>query len=244
MRGIHANRSVQAPVNLHAVSMHNLISHFLQLVLGTVVTLLPIINPPVSTPMFLSITHGDDDAWRRKQAFRGCLYMTLILVVALLGGSFIMSFFGLSIPGLRIAGGLLICSIAFAMFTPKKEADEEARRAEALAKRDISFSPLAMPMLSGPGSIAVTIGFTSFATGWADYFAIILGIIIVAVIAYITLRLADVVVSVFGPNFMNGMTKIMAFLLLCIGIQFVVNGVIGVLTDPSLLATLRGVLHS
>ena len=99
-------------------------------------------------------------------------------------------------------------------------------------------------MLSGPGSIAVTIGFTSFATGWADYFAIILGIIIVAVIAYITLRLADVVVSVFGPNFMNGMTKIMAFLLLCIGIQFVVNGVIGVLTDPSLLATLRGVLHS
>jgi len=220
-------------------------AHFIQLILGTVVTLLPIINPLASTPVFLAITEGDPEHWRNKQAERGCLYMAAILVCFLLGGSFIMSFFGLSIPGLRIAGGLLICGIAFAMFTPPREDDaEKQRREEARAKRDVSFSPLAMPMLSGPGSIAVTIGFTSFATGWFDYIAIILGIAIVAVISYITLRLSSSVVTKFGANFMSGMTKIMAFLLLCIGIQFVVNGTLGVLTDPILMKSLREALRA
>jgi multiple antibiotic resistance protein len=76
-----------------------------------------------------------------------------------------------------------------------------------------------------------------------DYVAIILGIGIVAVISYVTLRLSSSVVTIFGANFMSGMTKIMAFLLLCIGIQFVVNGTLGVLTDPSLMKALREALH-
>jgi multiple antibiotic resistance protein len=218
--------------------------HFLQLVLGTVIALLPIINPPASAPVFLAITEGDDESWRRKQAFRGACYMTGILVVFLIGGSFIMPFFGLSLPGLRIAGGLLICGIAFSMFAPKKDDEEERlRRAEAKAKRDISFSPLAMPMLSGPGSIAVTIGFSSLATSWLDYVAIILGIIIVAVISFLVLSISSRLVSAIGTNFMSGLTKIMAFLLLCIGIQFIVNGVVGVITEPSLIKELRALLH-
>lgn len=220
------------------------LSHFLQLILGTVIALLPIINPPVSAPVFLAITEGDDDAWRKKQALRGVCYMTVILVSFLIGGSFIMPFFGLSLPGLRIAGGLLICGIAFAMFAPPKDDEEERRRrAEAKAKRDISFSPLAMPMLSGPGSIAVTIGFSSLATHWTDYIAIIIGILIVAAISYVVLRLSAQFVSIVGANVMSGLTKIMAFLLLCIGIQFCVNGVVGVVTDPELLEKFKAVLH-
>lgn len=220
------------------------LSHFLQLILGTVIALLPIINPLASAPVFMTITEGDDEAWRKKQAFRGVCYMSGILISFLVGGSFIMPFFGLSLPGLRIAGGLLICGIAFAMFAPPKDdREEETRRAEARAKRDVSFSPLAMPMLSGPGSIAVTIGFSSLATGWLDYVAIILGILIVAVISFVVLGLSSRLVRVIGANVMSGLTRIMAFLLLCIGIQFVVNGVVGVITEPSLLQTLRSVLH-
>ena len=220
------------------------LSHFLELILGTVVTLLPIINPLASATIFMAITEGDDDAWRSRQAARGCAYMACILIGFLLGGSFIMSFFGLSIPGLRIAGGLLISGIAFAMFAPKKQGEEDAvNHAEAKAKRDISFSPLAMPMLSGPGSIAVTIGFTSFAQGWSDYIAIIAGILIVACISYAMLRVSGRIVALIGVNIMGGLTKIMAFLLLCIGIQFVVNGVTGVLTDPVLLGAIKQVLR-
>ena len=166
--------------------------------------------------------------------------MVAILMTALLGGTFIMNFFGISIPGLRIAGGLLVSGIGFSMLAlSRHDAEEQRRHEEARAKRDVSFSPLAMPMLSGPGSIALTIGFSSLADHWLDYGAIILGICIVAVISYVTLRLSGQMVRVIGANGMNALTKLMGFLLLCIGVQFIVNGATSIATDPELLHAIR-----
>jgi multiple antibiotic resistance protein len=216
-------------------------SHFWELILGTVIALLPMINPLAAAPTFLAITEGDSLERRLEQLRHACFYMVALLVSFLLGGTFIMSFFGISIPGLRIAGGLLVAGIGSTMLMspgrdPKRSdpAEEEAR-----AKRDVSFSPLAMPMLSGPGSIAVTIGFTSLATHWLDYVAITLGIMLVAGITYGTLRLSERVVRVIGVNGMNAMSKVMGFLILCIGIQFVVNGVLGIATDPAVVRSIR-----
>ena len=105
--------------------------------------------------------------------------------------------------------------------------------------RDIAFSPLAMPMLSGPGSIAVTLGLTSLAKNWLDYTAIAVGIVVVALIGYATLRLSGSIVAVIGRAGMNALTKVMGFLLLCIGIQFIVNGVLGIATDPAIVRSIR-----
>ena len=220
--------------------MHN-VSHFWELILGTVIALLPMINPLASAPTFLAITEGDSQERRMHQLRNACIYMVVILVSFLVGGSFIMSFFGISIPGLRIAGGLLVAGIGSTMLMgPNRDpSHDDPAAAEARAKRDVSFSPLAMPMLSGPGSIAVTIGFTSLATQWLDYGAIILGIFVVAVITYVTLRLSERVVIVIGVNGMNALSKVMGFLILCVGIQFVVNGVLGIVTDPVLLRAIR-----
>lgn len=217
------------------------VSHFWQLILGTVIALLPLINPLAVAPTFLAITEGDTPARRQQQLRMACIYMVAILVSFLIGGTFIMGFFGISIPGLRIAGGLLVAGIGSGMLvtTPRGAAEEEKVREAARAKRDISFSPLAMPMLSGPGSIAVTLGFISLANHWIDYVAIILGILIVAVVTYVSLRLSGKIVTVIGVNGMNALTKIMGFLLLCVGIQFVVNGVLGVATDPELIRAIR-----
>ena len=214
--------------------------HFWQLILGTVVALLPVINPVASAPVLLAITEGDTDARRAQQVKLGCCYMVAILVAFLFGGSFIIRFFGISIPGIRIAGGLLVSGIALSMLAaPREGAGERQRQEEARAKSDISLTPLAMPMLSGPGSIALTIGFTSLADNWPDYAAIILGIIIVAVISYFTLRLSGQMVRLIGANGMNALTKFMGFLLLCIGVQFIVNGVVNIATDPALLHAIR-----
>lgn len=219
-------------------------SHFWELILGTVIALLPVINPLASAPTFLAITEGDSRERRLAQLRAACFYMVGILVCFLVGGTFLMGFFGISIPGLRIAGGLLVAGIGFGMLMgPARGAGASAAdEAAARAKRDISFSPLAMPMLSGPGSIAVTIGFTSLASDWTDYVAIILGIVVVALISYATLRLSERIVSVIGANGMNALTKVMGFLILCIGIQFVVNGVIGIATDPMLVRGIRDAL--
>lgn len=224
--------------------MSNLL-HLWAIFLGTVVGLLPIINPLAAAPTFLAITEGDSDDRRREQARKGCLYMVGILVSFLIGGTFIMSFFGISIPGLRIAGGILMAGIGMSMLAAHRTTDEEKEEREAARRKvDVSFSPLAMPMLSGPGSIAVTLGFTSLATGPVDYLAIIAGIGVVALITYFVLRLAGRIVLFIGPVGLNAMTKIMGFLIMCIGVQFVVNGVLGIATDPELLRGIKQVLAS
>jgi multiple antibiotic resistance protein len=220
------------------------VTHLWAIFLGTFIGLLPIINPLSAGPTFLAITEGDSEARRREQARKGCLYMVAILVSFLIGGTFIMNFFGISIPGLRIAGGILLTGIGMDMLATVRggaRTDDE-ERAAALKKPDISFSPLAMPMLSGPGSIAVTLGFTSLADGWLDYVAIIAGIVCVAIITYIVLRLSSRLVKFIGPVGVNAMTKIMGFLIMSIGVQFVVNGVLGIATDATLLHAIKAAL--
>jgi len=105
-------------------------------------------------------------------------------------------------------------------------------RAEASAKADVSFTPLAMPSLSGPGSIAVVIGMSTTAQTSGHivlgHVLVAIGIAITAVISYIVLRAATKLDKVLGAVGMNAMARIMGFLLICIGTQFVINGVKGV----------------
>jgi multiple antibiotic resistance protein len=205
--------------------------------LGTFIGLLPIVDPLTAAPTFLAITEGQGEARRREQARRGCVYMVAILVGFLVAGRFIMEFFGISLPGLRIAGGILLTGLGMEMLGARQPdvGRDQAEREAALRKADISFSPLAMPMLSGPGSIAVTLGFTSLATGWVDYLAIIAGIVVMAVLTYVILVLSSRGMRFLGPIGIDAMTRIMGFLTMCIGVQFVVNGVL----DPELLQRVR-----
>jgi len=216
------------------------IAHFVELAVGTVIALLPVTNPPASAPAFLALTEHMPPSRRIGQLRAACGYMVAVLVTFLLAGSLIMRFFGISLPGLRIAGGLMVAGIGSGMLTGFAEkASGESRDVAAAAGRDIAFSPLAMPMLSGPGSIAVTLGLASLAKTWVDYAAISVVIVAVAVIAYVILRLSASVVAFIGTAGMNAITKVMGFLLLCIGIQFIVNGVLGIATDPAIVRSIR-----
>lgn len=214
--------------------------------LGGILGILPIINPLSAAPTFLSITTGDTKARRVEQARKACIYVAMILIGALLFGSFMMNFFGISIPGLRIAGGIVVAGIGMRMLGERlvdpKRSDTDHQ--EALAKSDISFSPLAMPILSGPGSIGVTIGFASLATSWLDYVAIILAIVVTAVVCYIVLLLAIRMNGILGPTGITALTQIMGLVLLCMGVQFIVNGVTGIATDPKILAVIRDVFFA
>jgi len=179
-------------------------------------------------------------ARRLGQLRAACCFMVAILVTFLVGGSLIMRFFGISIPGLRIAGGLMVAGIGSSMLTGAADRrTSDAGEGSPESDRDIAFSPLAMPMLSGPGSIAVTLGLTSLAKNWLDYAAIAIGIVAVALIAYATLRVSGSIVAFIGQAGMNALTKVMGFLLVCIGIQFIVNGVLGIATDPVIIRSIR-----
>lgn len=216
----------------------------MQLAIAAIIALLPIINPFSTAPMFLAITEGDTDAERQEQARKAVIYMVCILVAFLVGGTFIMKFFGLSLPGLRIAGGILVAGVGMRMLYPKDNGlQTKAEHLESKRKRDVSFTPLAMPTLAGPGAISVTIGLTSLATGWLDFVSIIVGILAVAAIVYLTLRLSTRLVKILGVNGLHAMTKIMGFLILCVGVQFIVNGVIDVASSPELIRAILQVLE-
>ena len=212
----------------------------LELIFATVVALLPIINPFSAAPLFLSLTEGYADEERNAQARQGVIYMVSILLVSLVAGSFIMNFFGLSLPGMRIAGGILVCGAGMRMLNPKDRSEQsEAETKEAKMKKDISFTPLAMPSLSGPGSISVVIGMGSLAQHIIDYAYVAIGILVVAVIVFIVLRFASKLVKFLGVNGLNAMTKIMGFLILCVGVQFIIHGSLDILTGDEVLEFIR-----
>jgi multiple antibiotic resistance protein len=100
---------------------------------------------------------------------------------------------------------------------------------------DIAFTPLAMPSISGPGAIAATISLTSFVKNWLDWLSILVGLFSLAVICYYTLVSSSQILKWIGPNGLEVFRKIMGFLILCIGVQFVVNGVVGFLSDPQIM---------
>lgn len=206
---------------------------FFELILYTVAALLPILNPFSTAPLFLAITDGFDEAKRRDQARRGVIYMVAILGVFLVAGTVIINVFGISLPGVRIAGGILVGRVAFRMLYPKDRVGltpEEEK--ESRDKADISFFPLAMPSLSGPGSIAATLSLATIVEHWWQYIAIFIGILVIAALVFGTLRVSGKLTRFLGVNGTNAMTKIMGFIIFCIAVQFIVNGV----TDPSLIA--------
>ncbi len=213
--------------------------HLWSLFLGTIIGILPISNPLAATPVFLAITRGDSKGHRRSQARRACIYMMLILSSFLLFGTLIMQVFSISIPGIRIAGGILVARIGMEMLGGTLGTHDKANHPAALNKQDISFSPLALPMLSGPGSIGITLGYTSLAKTWYDYLAIIAGICVVALVAYLTLLGAARIVRLVGPIGMNAFTQIMGLLIMFMGVQFIVDGVIGVISHPDFLRLLH-----
>jgi multiple antibiotic resistance protein len=211
----------------------------------TFVGILPIANPFSTAVVFLTITEGFGPERRLQQARMACVYMAAVLIVFLVAGALIMEFFGISIPGVRIAGGLIVSRIGFGMLSaePEQQVSSESRE-EATHMRDVSFTPLAMPMLSGPGSIAVTIGMAAEADGIVEHLAIALGIVLVAIVSFLVLRESGRVVRFLGVTGMQAMSRIMGFLLVCVGIQFVVIGIQQILSEPEfmgpILETLRG----
>ena len=205
--------------------------HPINLFIAVIATLFPITNPLGNAAIFLSITDGENRELRRRQAFKGCIYMFFILVAFFLAGDFIMKFFGLSLEGIRIAGGLVITKIGFNLLNPSREQTHTAEEhEEAKQKEDVSFSPLAMPLLAGPGAIASIMGMISLMPSRSpvNYIAIIAGVYVVCAICWLVLRESEALIKHLGVNGANALTRIMGFLLLCIGVQLVIDGCTGI----------------
>lgn len=192
--------------------------------------LLPLANPLTTVALFLGLSGEMTHAERRQQSAMASLYVFIILMVAWYAGQVVMSTFGISIPGLRIAGGLIVMFIGFRMLFPAPVRPEPTTTAPRAAA-NIAFVPLAMPSTAGPGTIAMiissasTINDKSIFPEWVIWVAPPLIFALLSIILWGSLLSSNTIMRLVGKNGIDAISRLMGFLLVCMGVQFVINGV-------------------
>jgi multiple antibiotic resistance protein len=191
---------------------------------ATFLALFPIVNPFGGVPLFFAMTAEDPAPERNRTALRTAVYVFAILVVFMFFGRFVLNFFGISLPVLKVAGGLIVANTAWGMVTASTRMTP-AESHEASTKTDISLTPMAMPILSGPGSIGVVMGLAATASGATTYVGMVIGIAALALSVYLFLRLGGPLVGKLGPSAVGGITRIFGFLIFAVAVQLVWDGV-------------------
>lgn len=201
----------------------------LSIFVAVLAKLFSVVNPVGAIPMYLSLTASSNKAERNKIALATTLYFVGICLAFFWAGSYILNFFGLQINSLRIAGGLIILSSGYALMNDKfaeSRAINSDVQDEAMTKADISFSPLAMPLLSGPGSISLLIGFNADYDTWEERLIVSGVILLNGLIVYGILRSAPLMNRFLGVSGLKAGSRIMAFITMSIGVQFIIIGIV------------------
>jgi multiple antibiotic resistance protein len=196
--------------------------------IGTLAALFPIANPIGAIPIFYSLTATDSRSERRQQAQRTAIAVVLILAVFLVSGRTILQFFGISLDVLRIAGGLLVGNAAWELVASKPRLMDAEQKA-GVEKEDVSFTPMATPLVAGPGSIGVIIGISTRMAQWSDYLGCAIGIALFGALLYICLVLGESLLSLLGRNGMGALNRILGFFILAIAVQLIADGVLSLL---------------
>jgi multiple antibiotic resistance protein len=209
--------------------LHQKFKSMISLFIAVLAKLFSIVNPFGAVPMYLTMTAHYSEAERKKLVRNTSIYFVAILLAFFWGGAYILSFFGLSINALRIAGGLVILNSGFSLLNDQfaqSRAMSDAVQKEAMEKPDISFSPLAMPMLSGPGSISLLIGIFAEQENLTQRLLISTVIMLNGVIVYVVLLLAPFFYRFLGVSGLKAGSRIMSFITMAIGVQFIIGGIV------------------
>ncbi|MDR6288321.1 MULTISPECIES: MarC family NAAT transporter [Inquilinus] len=204
----------------------------IQTFLLTLSALFSIVNPIGAALIFSQITADRSHDERRQLARTIAMYSTLVMLGALWGGAYVLSFFGISLSALRIAGGFIIAASAWRLLqSPEQQEERKQQQAsEAEGIDAVAFFPLTMPFTTGPGTISVAIAIgSSLPVGQPSFLPFVLGAsaaaIVLAVIIWVAYSSADRIVAFLGHARARVLSRLMAFLLLCVGTQITLNGI-------------------
>lgn len=199
---------------------------FLQFALVTFTSVLFIVDPIAVIPTYLVITQGQTSDQRRATARRACVAAAVLLVTFAAAGRGIFSLFGITMPAFRIAGGLILWVVAMDMLHGTRSTQEGTEEiTEGRAKEDVALTPLAMPMLAGPGAISTVMVLSGQARETPQLIAVYGSIVLTILISWLTLRVGERLVMRMGQTGIRVMTRIMGLLLAAIAVQFVITGV-------------------
>ena len=199
-----------------------------ELAILVLASLFSVVNPLGAIPVYLALTTSYTRQERNRSSLAISIYFIIILLSFFMGGSYILSFFGISLSSLKIAGGLVIFNSGFALLNGKFESNRVNKRVKSEAKEmdDISFAPMAMPMLSGPGSISLLISLFAENPLIGDRITIGITVIVMGLIVFLILKSAPILFRILGHSGLKAISRIMGFIVMAIAVEYVISGII------------------
>jgi multiple antibiotic resistance protein len=192
---------------------------------ATFLALFPFTNPIGIVPIFYSLTASENPRNRIRQARRVVLNAIGVLVVFFLAGHLILDFFGISLGVLKVAGGLLVARTAWDM------GNNSQLSIESSVGKDISFIPMAIPIVSGPGAIGMVIALAAQNSHGSNYLGSLLGIGLLGVTLYLCLSLGEPLIRVLGKSGLRAFNQVLSFFILALAIQLITDGTAALLTE-------------
>jgi len=193
--------------------------------------LFSVLNPIGTVPIFVGLTESDTKKERSRISLWTAINVFIILIVSFFIGQYVLSFFGISIEALRIAGGIIIVSSGFSLlsgkFTKKRGINKKAET-EAQQRNDIALTPLAIPMLAGPGSISLLIAFYQEHHTTTEIMISCLAILAIAIAIFAILKSAHYLSKILGASGIVAISRIIGFIVIAIGIQYIVSAIIAI----------------
>ncbi len=196
-------------------------------------SLFSVINPLGTVPVFVGLTSEESPEERNKTSLLTTINVIVILLISFFAGTYLLSFFGISLDSLRIAGGMIIVTSGFALLTgtfSKHKGMKNKRVKKDLNNREkFSLTPLAIPMLAGPGSISLLITFNQEYQKLSAVIMVMLAVITVGLATYIILRSSHYISKILGDSGINAISRIVGFIVISIGIEYISTAVISIL---------------
>jgi len=191
--------------------------------------LISVMNPLGTVPVFVGLTNEYSVPDRNRIVFWSSFNVLIILLISFFAGKFILDFFGIKLTSLKIAGGLIIALSGFALLTGEfakhKGMKKEKVKNDIKTRSDIALTPLAIPMIAGPGTISLLITYNQEYQELKSVFIILGAILLSAIIIYVVLKSSFIIVRVLGASGINALSRIIGFIVIAIGVEFIVSAI-------------------
>jgi multiple antibiotic resistance protein len=202
----------------------------LEFAIATFAAIFAIVNPIGNIPLFTAVTEGYSPELKRKVIVKTCLVTFGVLTGFGIFGQYVFLVYGITIPAFKIAGGILLFSVAFSMMQGQRSRAKmsEEENLDAMSKEDIGVVPLGIPLFAGPGAITTVMIYISYATRASDLFdltSVFVSIIATTLISYVLLTYSQRIFERMGRGGALAFSRIMGLLLAAVAVSFVMSGI-------------------
>ena len=209
----------------------NFTEKFMEIFIYLFAALFSVLNPIGTIPIFVGLTMDDDKKERSRISLWTAIDVFIILIISYFIGEYVLKFFGISLDALRIAGGLIIVSSGFSLLTgefSKTRGINKKVENDVHSRNDISLTPLAIPMLAGPGSMSLLIAFYQEHHTTSEIIYSSLAIFAVSIVIFLILRSAHYLAKILGSSGIVAISRVVGFIVIAIGIQYIVSAIVNI----------------